>query len=90
MSTIDNVDDYHDADRYWNLVKKTLDTVFHESQESANRLSKEVGTWPEEEKLLFYHAEPLDVAADLVRRRPSDDEVKAYRNLAGQVGWGAP
>ena len=90
MSTIDNIRDYHDADRYWELVKKTLDAIFHESQEPARRLSKEVCTWPEAEQLLFYHAEPLDVAADLAGRSPSDNEVKAYRKLANQAGWGMP
>jgi len=90
MPIIDNIRDYPDADRYWDLVKKTLDEVFHESPEPAHRLSKEVSTWPSEEQLLFYHGEPLDIAADLAGRPPSDDEVKAYRNLSDQVGWGTP
>lgn len=90
MSAIDNIREYHDADRYWDLVKRTLDTIFQESPESAHRLSKEVSTWPNEEQLLFYHGEPLDVAADLAGRPPSDDEVKEYRHLADQVGWGVP
>ena len=90
MSAIDNLCDYHDAERYWELVKKTLDIIFQENPEPANRLSKEVSTWPDKEQLLFYHAEPLDVAADLVGRSPSEPEVKAYRQLADQIGWGLP
>lgn len=47
-------------------------------------------TWRDKEQLLFYHAEPLDVAADLVGRSPNEHEVKAYRQLADQFGWSLP
>mgnify|MGYP007054699766 CR=1 FL=1 len=90
MPTTDHIRDYHEADRYWDLVKRTLDNVLHEDSEPAQRLRKEMHTWPEQERLLFYHAEPLDVAADLAGRQPTDDEVKAYRHLADQAGWGIP
>jgi hypothetical protein len=90
MPTTDNIRDYHEADRYWDLVKRTLENVLHEHPDPAQHLSREISTWPEQERLLFYHAEPLDVAADLAGRQPTADEVKAYRRLADQVGWGAP
>ena len=46
-------------------------------------------TWPPQEQLLFYHEEPLDVAADLAGRKPTtkrlpterlptEEEVKVY------------
>lgn len=90
MATVDSTHPYPSADKYWDLVKRTLDEVFQHSTKPAEHLRWAMSDWPPEEQLLLYHAEPLNVAADLAGRRPSDAEIKAYRHLADQVGWGVP
>ena len=90
MPTVELGDLYPNIDAYWDLVKKTLCDVFQADSDVADILRGELGGRPAEEQLLFYHAEPIDVAADLVDQRPNDSQVKAYRQLANQVGWGMP
>ena len=90
MPTIDSAHPYPLPEKYWDLVQRTLDEVFQQSAKPAEHLRWDISNRPAEEQLLFSHAEPLDVAADLARRRPSDVEIKAYRQLADQVGWGLP
>lgn len=90
MPTVEWNDRYPQMDEYWELVKKTLRDVFQTDSAIVDTLRGEVGGRPAEEQLLFYHAEPLDVAADLADQRPDDGQVTAYRQLAEQVGWGAP
>ncbi len=90
MPAVELNDRYPKMDAYWELVKKTLCDVFHAESGDADTLRRELSDRPAEEQLLFYHAEPLDVAADLADQRPDDTQVKAYRQLADQVGWGTP
>lgn len=87
MSLTDNVTQYPVVDKYWNLVKRTLSEVFKEKTNSVDILRKEVRRRPPDEQLLFYHSEPLDVAADLVGERPDGIQVKKYRRLADQCDW---
>ena len=94
MAMIDRHNIYPNPDEYWNIVRKTLEDVFRRKPTDIDALvdkfQRLLGKHGPEEQLLFYHAEPLDVAADLAGRRPSDVEIKAYRQLADQVGWGLP
>ncbi len=90
MPVIELHDRYPKVDAYWELVKKTLSDVFQADIGVVDALRKELNDLPAEEQLLFYHAEPLDVAADLADQRPDDGQVKAYRQLAERVGWGTP
>ncbi len=87
MSLIDNVNQYPVVDKYWGLVQRTLCEVFKGKPDSAEALRKEVNQRPADEQLQFYHAEPLDIAADLVGKRPDENQVKQYRSLADQCGW---
>ena len=87
MPLIDSVNQYPAVDKYWGLVKRTLCDVFQEQTDSAATLRKEVSQRPADEQLQFYHAEPLDIAADLAGRRPNKSQVKEYRKLADQCDW---
>lgn len=87
MSIIESNHPYPEIDRYWDMVKRTLEEVFQKSPSPADTLREDINKRPAEEQLQFYHAEPLDVAADLAGERPTDDKVKAYRNLADLCDW---
>jgi hypothetical protein len=82
-----------DEDRYWELVKDTLEKVFHEpSTKAADDIRQDVVQSPHEEQLIFYHAEPLDVAADIVGKVPEVHQVIQYQKLVkDRLGtWGIP
>ena len=87
MPVVDNVNQYPVVDKYWVLVKRTLREVFQEKTDSADTLRKEVSQRLADEQLQFYHAEPLDIAADLAGKRPDKGQVKEYRKLADQCDW---
>ena len=87
MPFIANVNHYPVVDKYWRLVKRTLGEVFKEKTDSVDALRTEVSQRPADEQLQFYHAEPLDIAADLAGRRPDENQVKEYRSLADQFDW---
>ena len=54
-----------DEGKYWEIVSDTLREVFQASNDRMDDLRATVQRLPEEDRVLFYHAEPLDVAADL-------------------------
>lgn len=87
MSLIENMTQYPAVDPYWSLVTRTLCDVFKGQPDAAETLRREVSTRPTDEQWLFYHSEPLDVAADLVAEQPDDNQVKEYCRLADQCGW---
>lgn len=70
MPVIDHVNQYPVVNKYWDLVKRTLGEVFKENTNSADTLRKEASQRPADEQLQFYHAEPVDIAADLAGQRP--------------------
>ena len=87
MPFIDNVNQYPVVDQYWGLVQRTLCEVFKDNTHSVDTLRKEVRCRPADEQLQFYHAEPLDIAADLAGKRPDTSQVTEYRKLADHYGW---
>jgi hypothetical protein len=87
MAAINEVRQYPAVDRYWALVKRTLCEVFKGNADLVDTLRKDMSQRPADEQLLFYHSEPLDVAADLVGEQPGDEQVKQDRRLADQCGW---
>ena len=89
MATIDSIHFYSktDIDRYWALVKLTMEKLLGGNLRLADDLRHEISGCPDQEQLLFYHTEPLQVAADLVDKRPSKNEVEAYIRLASSEGW---
>lgn len=74
------------TDDYWVVVERTVDLLGGQPYAST-ALRREVETTPADEQALFYHAEPLDVAADLVGRAPDPAEIDAYGRLCTRLGW---
>ncbi len=91
MPTIDSIHLYPQAKEYWDLVKKSLHGIFHvnptRTDALVDTLRKNITTWPAQEQLLFYHAEPLNIAADLVGERPTETQTQDYIKLATADGW---
>lgn len=77
-----------EKDKYWLMVKQTLQRIFHESPDCADALREEISKLPPEEELVIYHDAPLNVAANLAGTRPSKDQVREYLALAARMGWG--
>ena len=79
-------------DRYWEMVKSTFQEVLDRNDfEPVDNLRRELRQCTEEEQILFYHAEPLDVAADLVGISPDQLEgwqLDAYAKLLNRKAWG--
>ena len=96
MAIIDGIHLYSQATQYWELVKRTLEQIFGVDPTPADALRREINRSPVQEQLLFYHAEPLDVAADLAGRQLNMEEpgdkavVERYNKLADSMGWGLP
>jgi hypothetical protein len=79
-------DPYPDVDEYWELVKRTLEEVFQAPQYLADSLKGRIEQLPADEQLLFYHAEPLDVAGDIAGvPLINPDRVRQYRALANRL-----
>lgn len=77
------------TERYWNVVRIVLSKVFNKEHNLANDLQNELTQLSSEEQYLFYHIEPLYVAADLAEYKgPLDDDPRLldYLELAQQMG----
>ncbi len=69
-------------DEYWYVVRKTVEEVFNcKDTSGVDRLRTEILRSKADEQILFYHAEPLDVAADLSGKSPGEEEIKKYNQL---------
>lgn len=75
-------------DEYWNYVKETLDRVFKKDASLADEAKRKLD-YLEAEKgrhTIFYHASPLEIAADLAGAAQITPEQKAaYLEL--QLRW---
>jgi hypothetical protein len=49
--------------------------------------TREINNISIEEQILFYHTEPLYVAADLARKIPNTEQIKHYLRIAAQNSW---
>jgi hypothetical protein len=78
---------YPSKSEFWRVVERTLENVFNGNPADARQLRQEIDTLSDEEQLLFYHAEPFDVAADLADVTPSLSQVQQYDGLAQNLGW---
>lgn len=91
MATIDTKIPYPAEHLYWAMVKRTLETVFamnpQESEQAVNSLIIRISERPFDERILFFHAEPLDVAADIAGEQPSESQIEKYTELARQNYW---
>ncbi len=78
MPSISSVDDV-DAKKYWSLVRLVVQDIFGGAHTSRmDRLKKLIHESPPEEQLLFYHTEPLQLAAELSGKTPTDDQIAKY------------
>jgi len=75
-----------ERDRFWSVVRQCI-RKFHvrcaaSTLEAVTRLRREVNGMPIEQMVLFYHAEPFDVACNLANN-PLDvkDHLDEYLNL---------
>ena len=77
-------------ERYWDMVRSAIEQIFQNSDvaRQVDDFRREVSQSPEEEQILFYHAEPLDVAADLVgSTSPTAEQYRRYGELARRLSW---
>lgn len=71
------------VDDYWDMVRSTFERVFDESDFAlVDRLRDAILKRPEKEQVLFYHAEPLAVAAGLLGARAGQLKASQYTEYA--------
>ena len=76
--------------RYWSLVAEVLEQVFQiASKQQMHSLFEEITRLNPDEQIYFYHAEPLDVAADLagLSNRDLSRYEQQYELIARKHHW---
>jgi hypothetical protein len=86
MATLDPKnpsDSYQKAaeDRYWKIVREIIKEIFNSDVSLVDQYLRDLQEATPDERALVYHAEPLDVAADLVGTRPTREHVDLYRKM---------
>ncbi|MBR0871282.1 hypothetical protein JQ633_13010 [Bradyrhizobium tropiciagri] len=69
---------------YWEQVKRILREVFDSKPSAADDLRKDVNAASPDTQTAFYHADPFEVAADLMGRRGkpiTPDEKQRYLKI---------
>ena len=66
------------VEQYWQLVRKSLESIFSKSPNDADALQETIENLPTAQQDFFYNEEPLNVAANLVDVEPTDDQVEMY------------
>jgi hypothetical protein len=88
----DRLPDWH-IQKYWDVVEEVLREIFKNNQANniVDRLRPKIGQLPPEERDLFFHAEPLDTAADIAGRGNEDLKplLADYRSITGRLKWGS-
>ena len=74
-----------DADRYWELVRKTLEDVFFKDPDSVKPLESDVRSSSPDEQILFYHLEPLSTAAEIAEAIPIPSQIVDYKKLRSRI-----
>lgn len=78
MTMVDPTDPIGEA-RYWTAVRETLRHLYDADPRLADHYRRRLEDAEPQERLLVYHNEPLDVAADLAGRRVTADDVWIYQ-----------
>ena len=82
---------YPKSNEYWRVVEATMTQVFNVPARTAadciKKLRFQFNDWPIDQQILFYHSDPLDVAADLAQKRPDPAQINDYRALASKFQW---
>lgn len=79
--THDTIDD----EGFWSVVRQTLTQVLGRADVDLKVAREQLEARPIEERVLFYHVEPLDVAAQIAGTTPTTDQVKAYLTLRAKL-----
>lgn len=93
MSTTNQDYEYQNPDNYWKLVEETLQEVFNKGFDKlreCKELQSKVNEGERKERQIFYHAEPLDVAADLAGEPLTPEQVDKYLDIAKRYHWDFP
>lgn len=84
---------YPSPSTYWSVLFETLSVVFNiqDASDLVATVRQQVQKASPEEQLLFFHAEPFDVALDLTGTNPSSavSLIPSYLQLLQQMNWGA-
>jgi len=81
----EHLDGYPYEDLYWRVVDATVREVFGRADTEIDALCKDIMAAPERERLMFYHNDPLDVAADLAGVRPDEAQAARYREMEARL-----
>ena len=80
------------VDAYWELVRRCLTEFFSQPTDEAEALQQQIENLPYARQDVFYHGDPLDLAAGLAGKRATESQhaqflqmVREYR-LPG-FGW---
>lgn len=79
------LNEYPYEDLYWRVVDATLRDVFGRADTGIDALRRDIMAAPERERLMFYHNDPLDVAADLAGVRPDEAQAARYREMEARL-----
>ena len=81
---------YRDPRKYFEVLRATLAEVFGRSdaQKMVDGLATDVlFIKSDQERLLFFHSEPISTAEDMTGIRPTPAMYDRYLKLARQLGW---
>ena len=73
------------ADKYWELVRKTLNDIFSKSPSDADLLEYDVYNMPLAQQELFYHAEALTIASEIADQEPTSSQIDRYKHLRAGI-----
>ena len=82
-------------EKYWMLVAMALTEIFKGESETVRVLERAINNLDIQEQFLFYHTEPLYIAADLAKWTEGEPElserqITLYRSLIDRTGWQLP
>jgi hypothetical protein len=83
---------YRDPGKYFEVLHRTLVEVFRrdDAESMVTGLAVDIATSrSDDERLLFFHAEPIATAEDMTGQRPTPEMYDRYLDLARRLGWNA-
>jgi hypothetical protein len=80
---------YPNPSKYWDMLLETLSSVFlrTDAADLLAAIKNEIQKGSSQEQLVFFHKEPLDVAALVIGTNPSASLVTLYLAAAKQLHW---
>ncbi len=74
-----------DSDTYWKLVRRTLEDIFYKHGTDADGLEQWLTGRNPDEQILFYHSEPLSIAAEIADEVPTQNQFNLYKKLRDTI-----